>query len=60
MTTQKIQVGLRLYPAMCSKLRAIAKRENRTLNNMVEHIIRLYITNYEKDNGPVEAIGESD
>ena len=51
MPSTKIQTGLRVDEATYEKLKAIAKLESRSLNNLVEHIVIRYIADYEKVNG---------
>ena len=53
MATFKIQTGLRLDEATYYKLKALAERDNRTLNNLAEYIIRQYLADYERDHGPL-------
>ena len=49
----KVQTGLRLDPDVHAKLEILAKRESRTLNNLAEYIIKLYLADYEKENGEI-------
>jgi predicted DNA-binding protein len=49
----KIQTGIRLDESLYGKLKTIAKREGRTLNNLNEYILRRFITDYEAKHGPV-------
>lgn len=53
MATSKIQTGLRLGEKNYEKLRIIAEKENRSLNNLVEHILQRFLDNYESENGEV-------
>ncbi len=41
--THKVQVNLRLYPETLSRLDQQAMKENRTRNNLLEHIIIKYL-----------------
>lgn len=53
MATSKIQTGLRLEEKNYEKLRIIAEKENRSLNNLVEYILQRFLDNYESENGEV-------
>lgn len=53
MPNTKIQTGIRLDESLYSKLKIIAKREGRTLNNLNEYILRRFIADYEREHGPV-------
>ena len=53
MAVSKIQTGLRIDEVTYSKLKTLSLRDGRTLNNLVEHIIRLYLAEYEQEHGPV-------
>ncbi len=58
MATTKIQTGLRLNETSYEKLRALASREARSLNNLVEYIIQRYLEDYETANGPIPIPGK--
>ncbi len=58
MATTKIQTGLRLNETSYEKLRALASREARSLNNLVEYIIQRYLEDYETTNGPIQTPGK--
>lgn len=49
--TVKIQTGLRLNEETYEKLKTLADIENRSLNNLVEHIIKKYLASYEEAHG---------
>lgn len=51
MSTSKIQIGLRVDDAMRSKLKYLAEKESRSINNLVEHIVKQYLDDYELKNG---------
>ncbi len=53
MATSKIQTGLRLNETSYEKLRLLSSREARSMNNLIEYIIQLYLENYEATNGPI-------
>lgn len=51
MATIKIQTGLRIDEVTYGKLKTLSLQESRTLNNLVEYIIRQYLAEYEKEHG---------
>ena len=53
MAVSKIQTGLRLDETTYGKLKTISENESRSLNNLVEYIIKKYLSDYEQENGPV-------
>lgn len=53
MATIKIQTGLRLDEITYGKLKTLSQQEGRTLNNLVEYIVRQYLNQYEKEHGPL-------
>lgn len=53
MAASKIQTGLRLDEVTYGKLKTISETESRSLNNLVEYIIKAYLSDYEKQNGSV-------
>ena len=53
MAASKIQTGLRLDEVTYGKLKTISETESRSLNNLVEYIIKTYLSDYEKQNGSV-------
>lgn len=53
MAVPKIQTGLRIEEQTYGKLRAIADQDGRSLNNLIEHIIRLYLRSYEEEHGEI-------
>lgn len=53
MAVQKIQTGLRIDETTYGKLKYLAITDGRTLNNLVEHIIRQYLAEYERTHGEV-------
>ena len=50
MATNKIQTGLRLNETTYEKVRALSVKENRSLNNLIEHVIQKFIDDYENKN----------
>lgn len=53
MATSKIQTGLRLEEGLYEKLKILSEMEGRSLNNLVEFIVRRYVAEYEMQNGPL-------
>jgi predicted DNA-binding protein len=53
MATTKIQTGLRIDEPTWEKLSILSKREGRSLNNMIEYIIRRYLEDYENAHGSI-------
>ena len=48
MATSKIQTGLRLNEPLYEKLKVISSSEQRSLNNLIEYIVKKYVDEYEK------------
>ena len=53
MAVSKIQTGLSIDEETYGKLKTISENENRSLNNLVEYIIKKYLTDYESRNGTI-------
>lgn len=53
MAISKIQTGLRIDETTYGKLKTISESENRSLNNLVEYILKSYLSDYEKKNGTI-------
>lgn len=53
MSVIKIQTGLRLDEKTYEKLKTISIIENRSLNNLVEFIVKKYLIDYEKQHGAI-------
>ncbi len=53
MAKSKIQTGLRLEEEAYEKLKTLSAQEGRSLNNLVEYIIRCYLAEYEAEHGPL-------
>ena len=49
----KTQFTLRLDPVNHIKIKKIAAAESRTMNNMIEYLIKKEIARYEKKNGEI-------
>ncbi len=53
MAIQKIQTGLRIDETTYGKLKTISENENRSLNNLIEYVLKSYLSDYEKKNGAI-------
>ena len=53
MAVYKIQTGLRIDEVTYNKIKVLSQKENRSINNFVEYVIRQYIDKYEKENGVI-------
>ena len=53
MATNKIQTGLRLNEALYEKIRQLAVKEQRSLNNLIEYALQKYVEEYEQRNGVI-------
>ena len=51
MATSKIKTGLRLEESLYEKIKAIAENDGRSINNLIEQILRRYVADYEAQNG---------
>lgn len=54
MAVSKIQTGLRIEEAMWGKLKTLSDQETRSLNNLIEHILKLYVEDYEATHGDIQ------
>lgn len=53
MAVSKIQTGLRIDETTYGKLKTISESENRSLNNLIEYVLKSYLSDYEKKNGVI-------
>lgn len=53
MPTNKAPFTFNLEQEYLEKMRIIAKAETRSLSNMLEHLCKLKIEQYEKENGEI-------
>ena len=53
MPVLKIQTTMRLKPVTYAKLKKIAIDDNRSVSNLIEHLINQKIRIYEKKNGEI-------
>lgn len=54
MPTKKTPFTFNIEYEYLEKMRYIAKRETRSLSNLLEHLCKLYIEKYEQDNAEIE------
>lgn len=55
MATSKIQTGLRLEETLYCKVKSLSEQEGRSINNLIEFIVRRYISEYESEHGSLPA-----
>lgn len=60
MALSKIQTGLRIDEVTYGKLKTICDKENRSINNLVEYVVKQYLSDYEKQNGPIPVALDQD
>ena len=53
MATNRIQTGLRINEQLYEKMRTLAEKDQRSLNNLIEVILQKYIEEYEEKNGTI-------
>ena len=51
MAVIRTQFSLRLEPIVYAKLKKIAKKDNRSVSNLIDYIIKQSIDEYESKNG---------
>lgn len=54
MPTNKMPFTFNLKDEYLEKIRYIAKHETRSISNLLEHLCKLYIEEYEQNNGKIE------
>ena len=54
MPTNKTPFTFNIENEYLEKMRFIAKRETRSLSNLLEHLCKLYIEKYEQEKGEIE------
>lgn len=54
MPTNKTPFTFNIEDKYLEKIRFIAKRETRSLSNLLEHLCKLYIEKYEQEHGKIE------
>lgn len=60
MAISKIQTGLRIDEETYGKLKTMSENENRSLNNLVEFIIKKYLSDYEMAHGIINPTSYQD
>ena len=60
MALSKIQTGLRIDEVTYGKIKTICDKENRSINNLVEYVVKQYLSDYEKQNGPIPVALDQD
>ena len=53
MASSKMQTVLRLEDTLYDKIRVLAHKDHRSINNMLEHILQSYVEEYELENGNI-------
>ncbi|MBQ2744853.1 MAG: hypothetical protein IJF37_04470 [Lachnospiraceae bacterium] len=56
MPSNKPKIVIRTTDELIAKFDIIAKQENRSMSNLGETIIKLYIENYEKNHGNINTV----
>ena len=54
MPTNKTPFTFNIEDEYLEKMRYIAKRETRSLSNLLEHLCKLHIEKYEQEHGKIE------
>ncbi len=54
MAISKIQTGLRIDETTYGKLKTLSENESRSLNNLIEYVLKSYLSDYEKENGSIK------
>ena len=54
MPTNKTPFTFNMKQEYLDKIRYIAKRETRSVSNLLEHLCKLYIEKFEQDNGEIK------
>ena len=54
MPTNKTPFTFNLKDEYLEKIKYIAKRETRSVSNLLEHLCKMYIEKYEQENGEIE------
>ena len=53
MATNRIQTGLRISEDIYTKIKFLCKKEQRSLNNLIEYTLQQYIEQYEETHGEI-------
>ncbi|MDO4300243.1 MAG: hypothetical protein Q4D26_02490 [Clostridia bacterium] len=54
MAVIKIQFSLRIYPEVYAKLKVIAKKDTRSVSNLIDSLIMRKIDDFEAKNGEIK------
>ncbi len=54
MPTNKAPVGIHMEEEILLKIKYIAKQETRSTSNLIEHLCKLHVKEYESANGEIE------
>lgn len=54
----KIQTTIRLNPVIYAKFKKISEKENRSVTNMIDTMIKQKITEYEQEHGEITVTDE--
>lgn len=60
MPTNKTPFTFNINDEYLQKMRYIAKQDTRSLSNLLEHLCKLHIEDYEQDHGKIEIEGSKD
>lgn len=52
----KVQTGLRLDEELYEKVKTLAEIDGRSINNLIEFIVRCYVVEFEGQHGPVSRL----
>ena len=58
MADVRVPFSLRLTPTDHAKIKLISQKENRSIANMIETLVKREIERYEKENGEIELTEE--
>jgi len=58
MAVIKTQFTMRFEEEVHAKIRKLAKKESRSMTNMIEYLVKKEIERYEKENGRIELTEE--
>ena len=53
MASTKQQSVLRIEEDLYEKIRVLARKDHRSINNMIEHVLQTYVEEYEQNNGTI-------
>ena len=53
MATNKVQTAVRLEPELLYKIAVVAKKNSRSMNGQIEHLVQQCVKQYEEENGQI-------